>query len=118
MKFVGWAALHWLTAFSLCTPQRHTGTGGTGHQALLGIRHVTLHQAYGVSILDHMRLGDQLPGPERSEKVDLQLQRGEGLTFCQGTGIGHPHSGVSNVTQDTTVERTHRVRMLRCRCKL
>src|SRR5712691_114578 len=107
-----------LMACSLLTPQRHTGTGGAGHQPLLAIHDVTLYQAYRASILDHMCLCDQLPGPERSEKVDLQLKRGEGLACRQRTGIGHTHSGVSDVTQDTTVERSHRVRMLHCRFKL
>src|SRR6266446_560550 len=107
-----------LTAFSLLTPQGRTCTGGTGYQPLLGIRHVTLHQAYRASILDHTSLCEKLPGPERSEEVNLQLKRGEGLSFLQRTGVGHAHSSVSNVTQDTAVERPHRVRMPRGRFKL
>jgi hypothetical protein len=40
------------------------------------------------------------------------------LSFRQRTGVGHAHSGVSNVTQDTAMERPHRVRMPRGRFKL
>src|SRR6266545_938838 len=109
---------HGLTAFSLLTPQCHTCTGCTSYQPLFGIHHVTFHQAYRASILDHTSLCDKLAGPERSEEVDLQLKRGEGFSFLQRTGVGHAHSGVSNVTQDTTVERPHRVRVPRRRFKL
>jgi hypothetical protein len=62
--------------------------------------------------------GAQLSGPERSEKVDLQLKRSESFAFRQPTGIGHTHGGISNVTQDATMERSHGIRVLRCRFKL
>ena len=61
--------------------------------------------------LDDLAARDQLPGPERAQEVDLQLERRERLARLERREERHPHRRVGEVAEDAAVERAHRVRV-------
>src|SRR5262245_12181601 len=91
--------------------QRHAGGRRAGDEPVLLIAHVALHQADVAPALDDSALRTQRGRPHGPQKIDLQLERREGLPLTEGAGIGHPHRGVGDVAEDPAVEGAHGIGM-------
>ncbi len=73
----------------------------------------TLHVAHGLSSSHHFALGSQLRLPHWSEEINLQLHGRERFRRCQSAIERDAHGRVSDVAQDSAMQRTHRIGMLR-----
>ena len=49
--------------------------------------------------------------PDGSKEIDLQIDTGEALPFLKSREMSRSNRGIGNVTQDSTVNRPHGIRM-------
>src|SRR5215468_6818664 len=101
-----------LPTFGLGAAQGHAGARGARHQAAVLVDHIALDEPDRVAAFHQAAGGDEPPGADGFEEVDLQLEGGEGLVAIQRGGVGHPHGGVGDVAQDAAMQRAHRVPVL------
>src|SRR5438445_1254514 len=96
-------------ALRLRASQRHARAGGARDQSTLRVRDVAFDQSDRASALDNVGSCGQARVPDRAEEVDLQLERGERLLLLERAGVGKPHRGIGQVTQDAAVDGAHRI---------
>ena len=49
--------------------------------------------------------------PNGSEEIDLQIDTGQAFPFCKSRKMSYANRGIGKVTQDSTMNRSHGIRM-------
>src|SRR5438067_11569326 len=96
-------------ALRLRASQRHARAGGARYQSTFRVRDVAFDQSDRASALDNVGRCRQARVPDRAEEIDLQLECGERLVMLERSGVGKPHRGIGQVTQDAAVNSAHRI---------
>src|SRR5439155_22278432 len=110
-----WPGCSWSPSFGLLAPQGHAGAGGASYQPVLVVVNVALDEPHRVAALHDPSRGHQAPRPHGLEKIDLELERGEGLALVERGRVGHAHGGIGQIAEDSAVEGAHGIGVLRPR---
>jgi hypothetical protein len=93
----------------LLASQGHARTRRPRDQTILFISYVTLNEANSTPLSNHSRNSAQVSFPDRLQKIDLQLQRSEGLALPKISRVSETHGRVSDITKDSTMQCAHRI---------
>src|SRR4030095_8564649 len=66
---------------------------------------------YCSSSMDRSSDGFKPLVPNGSEEIDLQIDTGQAFPFCKSRKMSYANRGIGKVTQDSTMNRSHGIRM-------
>src|SRR6266478_1900556 len=94
----------------LLSAKRHARRRGACHEALLLVGDVTLDKSKRFSALDDPTGRPKLRRPHGLQEIDLQLDGRKGLALRQRAGVGDPHGGIGDRSEERRVGKECRSR--------
>ena len=79
------------------------------------VRNLAGNKTHSASARKNVSFRGQKGIPHRTKEVDFQFKRCEALVRSKGARECHSHCGISQITQDSSVQGAHRVCVLRSR---
>src|SRR5947208_16922402 len=80
-------------------------------QLSIRFRYVANIATHGSSSMDRSSDGFKPLVPNGSEEIDLQIDTGQAFPFCKSRKMSYANRGIGKVTQDSTMNRSHGIRM-------